>query len=292
MSEAALAAPPPTAAPPPAFPAASAAPAANPAPPPAAGGQVAAAAPEWRASLPPELRDAPSLAKFTDPVALAKSYTELEGLVGRKGLIVPTDKDPPAVHQAYRAALGVPETPDGYQFKAPEGVPEAAWNADGLKALAGWAHELGMTPAQTQGIAERFARQQAEAIQRAAEGIEPDGRKMDDVLRGEWGVNYDARLAQARRAARQFGGDAIADALEAKVGGAAMLRFFAKIGETIGEDSPAGMGTGAGRVDPKAERAAYFQAGTPQNLAYTNPLHPDHAAAQKRVRELFAMDAG
>lgn len=33
---------------------------------------------DWRASLPPELRDAPSIQKFQDPAALAKSYTELE----------------------------------------------------------------------------------------------------------------------------------------------------------------------------------------------------------------------
>jgi hypothetical protein len=271
-------------------PAAAGAPAAtDPAAPPAAAGQVA---PEWRAALPAELRDAPSLASLADVTALAKAHVEAQTMIGRKGLIVPKADDPPAVHAAYRAALGVPEKPEGYAFKAPEGVPPAAWDEGGLKALASWAHELGMTPAQAQGIAERFAKQQGEAIQRAAEGIEPDGRKMEDVLRGEWGVNYDANLERARRAARQFGGDAIADALEAKVGGSAMLRFFAKIGEAVGEDSPAGMGTGSRGADPKAERARYFEAGTPENRAYTNPLDPGHAAAQARVKALFAAEVG
>jgi hypothetical protein len=242
---------------------------------------------DWRASLPAELRDAPSLAKFADPGALAKSYVEAEGLIGRKGLIIPTEKDAPEVHARFRAALGVPEKPEGYTLKAPEGIPPEAWGEDGVKALATWAHELGLTPAQAQGVADRYAKVQAEGLQRAAEGIEPDGRKMEDVLRQEWGVGYDGKLEVARRAAKQFGGDGVLDALEAKTGGAAMLRMFAAIGEAMAEDRPAGMGTGRGAGDPKAELKDIMKSGSP----YWQPLHPEHRNMVQRAKELFARDA-
>jgi hypothetical protein len=258
--------------------------AADPAPPPAA-----SAPPDWRATLPAELRDAPNLAKFSDVGALAKGYVEAETLIGRKGVIVPTDKDAPEVHARYRAALGVPETPDGYAFKAPEGLPAEAWQDTGLKSLATWAHELGITPTQAQGLAERYARQQAEEMQRAAQGIGPDGKPMEEVLRGEWGAAYDAKVDLARRAARQFGGDAGAlDALEAKIGGAALLKMFARIGETMADDRPAGMGTGQpARTDPAAELKQIMAPGS----AYWQPLHPEHRQVFDRARELFALQA-
>lgn len=261
---------------------------ATPAPPAGHPPEAPGGAPnDWRASLPPELRDAPSLQKFADPSAMAKGYVNLETLVGRKGAIVPKDGDPPEVQQQFRAALGIPDKPEGYALKAPEGIPPEAWGEEGIKALATWAHELGLTPAQAQGVAERYAKVQAEGLQRAAEGVEPDGRRMEDVLRGEWGASYDGKVEVARRAAKQFGGDGVIDALEAKVGGAALLRMFAAIGEAMAEDSPAGMGTSRGRMDPQAELAEIMKPGAP----YWQPMHPGHQDAMRRAKELFARTA-
>lgn len=258
---------------------------ADPAPPPASG-----AAPDWSASLPDDLKPIVTAKGWKEPADALRSYAEIEGLIGRKGLIPPKDGDPESVAKAWRAGLGVPDSAEGYTFTKPEGLHDAAWSADGVKAFGGWAHELGLTPAQAQGIAERFAKQQGEAMQRAAEGIGPDGRKMDDVLREAWGASYDAKVEHAKRAAKQFGADGgMLDALEAKVGGVAMMQMFARIGEAIGEDTPAGMGSGSGGgMSEKAELARYFDASTPEHAAYTQPFHVGHRDAQARVKELFA----
>jgi hypothetical protein len=250
-------------------------------------GSSGGASTDWRASLPADLREAPSLASLADVTALAKAHVEAQTLIGRKGLIIPTEKDAPEVHARFRAALGVPEKPEGYALKAPEGIPPEAWGEDGVKALATWAHELGLTPAQAQGIADRYAKTQAESLQRAAEGIEPDGRKMEDVLRQEWGVGYDGKVELARRAAKRYGGNSVIDKLEANLGGADMLRMFAAIGEDMAEDRPAGMGTGRGAGDPKAELKEIMKADSP----YWQPLHPEHRNMVQRAKELFARDA-
>jgi len=266
-------------------PAASAAPA-----PPAASSPAGGAPNDWRATLPADLREAPSLTKFADPAALAKGYVEAEKLISRKGAVVPKEGDPPEVLAAWRAALGVPEGADGYTLKAPDGLPPAAWNDEGAKTYATWAHELGLTPQQAQGLAERFARQQGEAMQRAAEGIGPDGRKMEDVLREEWGASYDGKVEAAKRAAKQFGADeGVLDALEAKVGGAALTRLFAKIGEAIGEDQVAGLGNGqSGRQPPQAELSELMKLDSP----YWKPMHPAHRDTVARVTELHRIMAG
>lgn len=261
---------------------------ASPAPP--AGNPSAGGAPnDWRASLPAELREAPSLANFADPAALAKAHVEAQALIGRKGLIVPKEGDAPEVVAAYRTALGVPEKPEGYALAAPEGVPADAWDGQRATAFAAEAHKLGLTPQQAKGIAEWAAKDTATALQRFTAGIEADGRPMEEVLRGEFGQQYEVQVDRAKRAAREFGDDAALTALEAKIGGAALVRMFAKIGAKIAEDTPAGMGTGrgAGTLDPKAEREKLMEVGSP----YWQPLHPKHAETMARVRHLFAAEA-
>lgn len=273
-------------------PAPGAPPATDPAAPPAAAPPAPSAPGDWRAMLPPELRDTPTLAKFQDPAALARSYTELESLVGRKGVILPTDKDPPEVQQRFRAALGVPEKPEGYALAPPEGVPAELWDGERATAFAGLAHQLALTPAQAKAIAEWAAKDAAGAMQKFTAGIEPDGRQMDEVLREEWGGQYEARVDRAKRAAQQFGDDAALAALESKIGGAALVRMFAKIGVAMGEDEPAGMGTGAARGTPgpaeaKAERERLMAKGSP----YWDRWHPDHEATKQRVTALFQVEA-
>lgn len=259
----------------------------DPAAPPAAGAPPPAA--DWRASLPAEIRDAPGLTKFQDPGALARSYVELEGLVGRKGAIVPGEKDGPDVQARWRQAIGVPEKPSDYGLAAPKDIPAEAWDGERATAFATEAHRLGLTPAQAKGLAEWAAKDSASALQRFTAGIEADGRPMDEVLRGEWGARYDAQVDAAKRAARQFGDEAALGALEARIGGAAMVRMFAKIGSALAEDAPAGMGTGSrAPADPKAELDQIMAPGSP----YWQPLHPENAAAQARARELFRKMSG
>lgn len=271
---------------------AAAVPAAAPAAPaPPADSPTAGGAPnDWRATLPADLAE--HAKRFPDAAAAVKAHLEAEKLIGRKGIIPPKEGDPPEVAAAYRAALGVPEKPEGYAFTKPDGVPDAVWTEDGLGKLRAWAHELGLTPAQAQGFGERLAKAEAEAVQRLAEGIEPDGRKMDDVLREEWGAGYDGKIELAKRAAKQFGDDAAITALEARVGGSALMRMFARIGEALAEDAPAGMGTGSGGApDPSAELRRYYEPGTPENAAYTQKLHPKHMETMARVKALFAAGA-
>ncbi len=250
---------------------------------PAATAAASAPPPDWRASLPDDLRAAPSLTKFADPAALAKGYVEAEKLISRKGAVVPKEGDPPEVLAAWRAAVGVPEKPEDYSLAAPDGVPAEVWDGERATAFAGLAHQLGLSPAQAKGIAEWAAKDQAEALAKFTGGIEADGRPMEEHLRGEWGAQYDRNIDAARRAAAQFGEEAAMRALEAKIGGAAMVRMFAKIGGALAEDTPAGMGTGrAGGGNPQAELDEIMKPDSP----YWKPLSPGHKAAVARATEL------
>jgi hypothetical protein len=244
---------------------------------------AAAAQQDWRAALPEDLRAAPSLTKFADPVALAKGYVEAEKLISRKGVIPPKDGDPPEVLAAYRAALGVPEKPEDYGLKAPENLPAGMWSDESAQAYAALAHKHGLTPAQAQGLAAEFLAAQAQRVPDLA----AEQKQAETELRGEWGAAYEAKIELAKRAIGQFAPPEFAQFLEATGLGnhPQLARMLARIGESVAEDRPAGMGTGA-RVstDPKVEISELMAKGSP----YWHPLDPKHKETVARVKELFA----
>jgi hypothetical protein len=254
---------------------------------PPATAEAASAPPDWRAALPEDIRAAPSLQKFADPGALAKSYTELEQLVGRKGLIVPTDKDGPEVHARYRAALGVPDAPEGYTLTAPEGLPEGVWSEDTAKGYAALAHKHGLTTAQAQGLAAEFVQMQTAA----AVPPEEQQRQAEAELRKEWASDavYARNLDAAKRAVGQFAPPEFKAFLEQSGLGnnPHMVRMLAAVGGAIAEDSPAGLNGANANRDPKTEAAELMAPGSP----YWDALHPRHAATMARVKEIFAKTA-
>lgn len=257
-----------------------------PAAPPPAAPTEAPPAPEWLATLPEDLRAKPSLAKFQEPAALAKSYVELEGLVGRKGAIPPKDGDPPEVAAAFRAALGVPEAPEGYDLKLGEGIPAEVWNDGTAAVLRGWAHEAGLTPKQAQVIAERYAGMLATHAQAAHEETQA-------ALRQEWGPAYDRKVAAGNAALRQFFDEAGITALKASgaLNDPAVVRGLVQAGEAIGDhDGTVGMGAGGGAMTPNDATAAL--ATIRANPAYWNRDHPEHKLLVERATALEFVRTG
>lgn len=243
-------------------------------------------APDWRATLPDDLKESPAAKKYATPADLLKGYVEAEKLIGKKGVVIPGEGATAEEQAAWRTAIGVPETADAYALKAPDGTPPEVWNDDSAKAFSGEAHKLGLTPAQAKGIADWYAGTMAQ--QMAASGLEADGRTFEETLKAEWGAGYDAKMETAKRAVREFGGDAATlSAFEAKAGGAALIRMFANIGAKVGEDKPAGLGAGSQSIstDPRAQAQAIIN--DPKS-PYRDPMHPDHKATVQQVTRLFA----
>lgn len=156
----------------------------------------------------------------------------------------PADPATPAVDPK----MTVPETPDGYTLPVPEGDDGAF-----AKTAAAWFHEAGIPPAQAEKLANKwneFAKAQGEtnaaAEAKAAADAEAQAEakfKADDAsLRKEWGDKYDANIELGKRAYREFGFTPdVVEAIEDKVGSAALFKLFANIGSKIGEDSALGV---------------------------------------------------
>lgn len=96
---------------------------------------------------------------------IVNSYRNLERQLGNS-VTLPGDDAKPEDLAKFRSRLGVPDKPDGYELKLPDGLPEQMpYPDEDVAAFKGWAHEAGLTPKQAQAIHDKFVAKQAEALQ-------------------------------------------------------------------------------------------------------------------------------
>ncbi|GAB6177504.1 hypothetical protein JCM16814_23950 [Desulfobaculum senezii] len=203
------------------------------------------------------LREHPSLREFKSPADMARSLLHARSLVGRKtiGLTPPsedaTDEEQAAFDAQLRKMVGVPEAPEGYELDMPEGVEADGTFVDWFRASA---HELGLSPQQAQGLADRYNA----LVSQFAEGDEAmAGARREQTgqqLRQLWGEQTDRNLDVARRGfgrvAEQAGltQDEARGVLDAFGDNAAMVRLFHSVGMAFTEDTwAAGNGGPQGR---------------------------------------------
>lgn len=246
-----------------------------------------APAPDWRSGIPEELRASPALASFKDPGALAKSYVEQSKMVGGS-VRIPGETSTPEERASFYAKLGRPEKPEGYALKFPEGFPVAE-NDPMVTGFRSKAHELGLTPAQAQGVAEFYAGH-ATGVQK---GFREKATETESQLKEEWGAAYPRNLALANRAVEHLGGK---EAKEFQTyldttglgNHPVMVRVMARMGQILSED-----GTIPGDVvnvpTPANAKDELAKMMNDKAGPYWDAKHPGHAEAVKKAQGLFQL---
>ena len=210
---------------------------------------------DWRDSLPDTLRDNPSLADVKDIGALAQRYVDTKAMVGNS-VRIPTDEAGDEAISAFASrvlehqnlglmkkpdlenaesmadvynSLGRPEDAGGYV--APEGV-----DAEAFGALAGTAHELGMSKKQFEAISQKHN----ELTQNQIGAMVKERDAGLAQLQGEWGLAYNEKVERAASIVKQLGGHAgIEGALAGNNVDAPTLRLLDTIATQLGaEGSP------------------------------------------------------
>ena len=174
------------------------------------------------------------LAKFKDVNQLASSYIELQTKLGQRGDVsIPQELTPENVRPILNK-LGLPEQYDSKAY----GIGDNATPQQ--RALAEWAFQAGVTPNQLSEVMGKLnAHQQGRAKARQMQqGI--DTQNAANLLRQEWGPNFDANLKAAEFAATRMG---IADELS-RAGlnrNAKVMNALANMGNMLAEDSTVGI---------------------------------------------------
>lgn len=255
---------------------------------------------DWKTTLPDSIRSDPSLATFKDVGALAQSFIETKGLVGKSirppgpdakpedkkafvdrllalepALVYAPDGDPEAVNRMWKK-LGKPEKPEDYEI--PEAVKEAGLNPDELRALAVTG---GLTKPQFNGLVDVMVKANLEqrrvvALDRLA-------------LEQEWGAAKEERTLAAQAAALKMG----LNEVEVKSLSPKQLKAFYHVAKAVGvnqnEFRRSADGGSGDTLDPaEAKRQQDEIRVNPHFLdAYTNPV--EHRRLVARMSKLSEM---
>ena len=168
--------------------------------------------------------------KYKDPANLVKGLVNLNWAASQKGFERPADDAPQNVKDEFNARMrslrGVPENPDGYELKAPDGLPAGlSWNEADAKEWATFAHKQGLGK-------EEVAKLTEYQMAREAKRAESYFKEQDAALTAAFGDKRSERLKAASSVAAKFGVDVNNPAIG---NNAEVIKMLATIHDKIGE---------------------------------------------------------
>ncbi len=257
--------------------------------------QAQAAQPSWRDSLPPEYRDHAEIKGYADLPTLVKTHLNQQSLLGRKGIIPPTDKDGPEIWDRYYKGLGRPDAPEAYGLKRPENIPEPIYNGLVAGEFAKTAHSLGLTQKQAQGLHDWWNGTIGKRLDEDKAAWEKDATEAQTALREKWGNAFDAKMALAERVIDHAGPEFEKVIKDSRLrNNSAFIEAFANLGGKLSEHNII-QGNQAGGVMTPAEALAEIAKMQTEAVAggkdhpSKDPTHPGNRAWNDRYSNLFKM---
>ena len=196
----------------------------------------------WKAQLPPDFANAPTMQKFEDTkdgfAKAVRSHLLLEKLLGHEKVPIPKDANDTAAWEIFSKAMRIPEKADGYALPDVE-IPESmkALSFD-KKSFAEIMHKHKLTPDAAKGIWEAYTNTSKQAYANAMKAHEEKMTGLMNQLRGEWGDAYQSKVQLGQMVINKFSdGQEMNDEITATlVKSPAGIKFLAKIGEQFSEN--------------------------------------------------------
>ena len=241
----------------------------------------------WKDSISEEFRKDPSIEKFTEIDALAKSYINATRMIGQDKIVIPTKNSSQEAWDEAYAKLGRPETADKYNLKIESDVVKMDENA--IKSFAEQSHKLGLNNKQAEGILNFYKSNMEGTAQQAKIDTETAQSQAEQELRQEWGRDFDAKVQQAGALAKAninpevldmtlSNGTRLGDHPE-------IIKGFAKIAGMMSEDKI--VTTESEDVNTVADIESEISAITNDTDGpYWNKQHPDH---DKMVQQVYTL---
>ena len=244
----------------------------------------------WKESISEAYRNDPSIEKFTEIDALAKSYINATKMIGQDKIVIPNKNSTEEVWEEAYTKLGRPETPDQYNLKVQSDVVKMDDNA--IKSFAEQSHKLGLNNKQAEGILNFYKNNMEGIAQQSKIDTETAQAQSEQVLRQEWGREFDAKVKQAGAIAKAninpevldmtlSNGTRLGDHPE-------IIKGFAKIASMMSEDKM--VTTESENVNSNADIETEISSITNDiNGPYWNKSHPDHDKVVQQVYTLREM---
>jgi hypothetical protein len=243
----------------------------------------------WRDTLPEDIRASPSLTKFETQEGLAKSYINLEKMLGTDKVAVPKEGDQEGWERWVKAA-GRPDDPKDYGFQPPADLPAGLeYSPENDQRLAAVVHKAGLNKHQAGLVREEFMKWMGEGAVAQTDMSASTAATQETQLRTEWGRAFDQNLKEAKLAVKEYGGDEFAAYLEQTGLGnhPALAKAFHTIArKTMGESQLIGNG-GERESTPADLDKAITDFRNTHSVALFDKSHADHAQRTAEYTRLF-----
>ena len=244
----------------------------------------------WKESISEEFRSDPSIEKFTEIDALAKSYINATKMIGQDKVVIPTNNSTEDQWNEVYSKLGRPESADKYSLDATSEIVQMDDNA--IKSFAEQSHKLGLNNKQAQGILEYYKNNMEGTAQQSRIDTETAQTQAEQQLRQEWGRDFEGKVKQAGALAKaNINSDVLDMQLQdgTRVGDhPEIIKGFAKIAGMMSEDKI--ISTESENVDTMKDIQSEISTLTNDtNGPYWNKNHPDHDKVVQQVYTLREM---
>ena len=241
----------------------------------------------WKDSISEDFRNDPSIEKFTEIDALAKSYINATKMIGQDKIVIPTKNSGQEAWDEAYAKLGRPESADKYALDVKSEVVNLDEGA--IKSFTENAHQLGLNNKQAQGILEFYKNNMEGTAQQSKIDTETAQAQAEQQLRQEWGRDFEGKVKQAGALAKAninpevldmtlSNGTRLGDHPE-------IIKGFAKIAGMMQEDKiVATESENAQSVNNIEEEISSIV--NDRNGPYWNKQHPEH---DKMVQQVYTL---
>lgn len=251
---------------------------------------------DWRADLPEDIRDDPTIAKFETKEGLSRAHLSLVKMLGSEKVPVPKEGDEEGASRFFKAA-GWPDKPEGYGFKAPEKLPEGmVYNAELDGKIATILHGAKATGSQAakirEGLMEIVASGASESLQAsnaAKAAQEAEMQRADQALKQEWGQAYEQRGRVAGAAINKFLSPETIAVMEAAglANNPAIVKDMYSLGVKLAGEKEL-IGEAQHELSPADLDSAIADFRDKHGAALRDMAHPDHTVRLREYQTLFA----
>ena len=237
---------------------------------------------DWRANLPEDLKNDPTLQNINDPESAAKTLIHQQKMMGNRIPIPKTDEEKAELY----TKLGRPESADKYELNIPQEhqqfFPENAMNE--FKNVA---HNLGLNNEQANALIEYQSKAIQADIENSGSRLAINKEETEASLKQEWGLEYDKNVRAAQRALQVYGDPEIMELMNTEAGNnPAVVKLFARLGKEVTEDMAQNTQNNNLAVSPLDAKAEIETIYADSNHAYHNARNPKHKEAVEQVRQL------
>ena len=244
----------------------------------------------WKESISETYRNDPNIEKFTEIDALAKSYINATRMIGQDKMIVPNKNFTEDQWEEAYIKMGRPESADKYSLDIKSDV--VPLDEQAIKSFQEQSFKLGLNNEQAKGVLDFYKNNMEAQTQQAKVDAETSQAQAQNLLRQEWGRDYDANIAKAKSLAtanlapevfemQLADGSRLGDNVD-------VIKGFAKIAGMMSEDKI--LSTESENMDKSEDIQTEIDSiMNDKNGPYWNKSHPNHDKVVQQVYTLREM---